>query len=90
MYIFPKRDAESAIMGRNGHDFIDSSFTPVSGRTYMWFRVRVDCSDISYTDANGQAHDNKSLTAGEEFDCSGAAPTIVGAGEIVAWVDQVP
>lgn len=72
----------------NGHDIITSSFSPVSGRTYYKMRVVVACGDITYTDRGGTEHANAALpVVGDEVWISGAAPTIVGAGEVRASID---
>ena len=76
---------EKVALGGYGHDYIDSSFSPFEGRSYLWFRVRSDAT-VTYQDASGKWHTSKALLAGEEFDCSGAAPT-VASGEIVAWIE---
>lgn len=80
--------ADAARFGRNGHDIIDSSFTPVSGRTYFWAYVQADIGDVDYTDGGGNAHTAEVLKAGDQIDLSGAAPTITGAGSLIAWIDN--
>lgn len=77
-----------AILGRNGHDVIDSSFSPVSGRTYFWAYVQEDIADVDYTDGGGNTHTAEALIAGTAIDLSGAAPTITGAGSLIAWIDN--
>lgn len=82
------RHPSFAYLGRNGHDVIDSSFSPVSGRTYFWAYVQEDIADVDYTDGGGNAHTAEVLKAGTQIDLSGAAPTITGAGSLIAWIDK--
>ena len=77
---------KNGLLGRNGHDYIASGFTPTAGRTYLWFIVDSDAT-VTYTDALGQTHTSKTLLAGTYRDLSGVAPTVT-SGEICAWIDD--